>query len=729
MRTLARWCVHHRRLVAAGWLVAVLAMVGGARAVGSDFRTTTGLPGTDSQAAFDLLRHSFPAQAGDTDTIVWKSAAPATDVSVQQRVTPMLDRVRRLPHVVSVDSPYSGGLAAARFVSRDGHIAFATVAFDGRAPELPKGAIQRVVDTARSADGPGLQVEMSGAAVGRVERSGGHSSEAIGLAAAAVILLVAFGSVLAMLTPIAAAVCALGAAIPAISLLSHLMPVAEFAPQLGALVGLGVGIDYALFIVSRHRRRLHAGSSVEDAVATAMDTSGRAVLFAGGTVCIAMLGMFVLRVRFLYGVAVAASLTVVCTMAAAVTLLPALLGFLGPRVLARRERRRLAAEGPTVEEPSGAWLRWARWVDRRPAVFTALALAVMAAFMTPYFFMRLGSSDQGNEPTSHTSRRAYDLLAEGFGPGFNGPLLLAAGVSGSGDLQAFDALLGRVRATPGVAAVSPAVVAPSGDAVIAQVYPTSSPQSVETSRLLHRLRDRAIPAAARGTALQAHVGGITAVYDDFATVLAGKIPLFVGSVVALSIVLLVIAFRSLAVPVTGALMNLMSAAAGFGIMTAVFQFGWGASLFGVDRTGPIEPFLPVMLFAVLFGLSMDYQVFLVSRMHEEWTHTGDNQRAITYGQAETGRVITAAAFIMVAVFTAFIFGGERVIEEVGLGLASAIALDALVIRTVLVPAAMHLLGRWNWWLPRWLDRVVPHVSIDPPEDALPAPVVVPAQAP
>jgi RND superfamily putative drug exporter len=713
--TLARWCLRHRLIIVVSWFVGVVVLAGLARAVGSDFRNNAGLPGTDSQAAFDLLHRAFPSQAGDTDTIVWRATgAPVTSAEVRGVVEPMLDRIAHAPHVVTLVSPYAATLGPQ--VSADGHTAFATLTFDERAPQLPPPVVRQIVDTARAIDRPGLQVELTGAAISSIERTGGQLSEGIGLVAAAVILLLAFGSLFGMLMPIIAAVFALGAAIPTITLLSHVIAVAQFAPELGGLIGLGVGIDYALFILTRHRRGLQSGHDVESSIATAMNTSGRAVLFAGGTVCIAMLGMFVLGVSFLYGVAVAASLTVVFTMAASVTLLPALLGFLGPRVLSRRERRRLAAEGPVDEELSGAWLRWARWVDRHPAVLTAVALAVMATLMTPYFFMRLGSADQGNEPTSHTSRRAYDLLAAGFGPGFNGPLLLAADLRDGSALGRFDTLVTEARGAPGVAAVSPVLPAPGGHAAIALVYPTTSPQSVQTADLLHRLRGRYVPVAERGGHVLVHIGGTTAVYADFATVLSGKIPIFVGVVVALSVVLLVVAFRSLAVPLTGALMNLLSAAAGFGIMTAVFQFGWGASLFGVDRTGPIEPFLPVMLFAILFGLSMDYQVFLVSRMHEEWRHTGDNQAAITRGQAETGRVITAAAMIMVAVFVAFISGGERVIEEIGLGLATAIALDALVIRTVLVPAAMHLFGRWNWWLPRWLDRIVPHVAIDPPED-------------
>jgi RND superfamily putative drug exporter len=537
----------------------------------------------------------------------------------------------------------------------------------------------------------------------------------VGVVVAAVVLFLAFGSLAASLLPIATALIGVGTAYAGIGLLGHAMTVADFAPMLGLLIGLGVGIDYALFIVTRHRRGLKRGLSVTESAVNAVATTGRAVVFAGATVCIALLGMLTLRLGFLNGVAVAASLTVVLTVAASVTLLPALLSYLGPRALSRRERRRLARRGPRPELPTGLAARWSAFVERRPKLLGSLALALIALLALPTLSLHLGTSDQGNDPRSSTTRQAYDLLAEGFGPGVNGPLTLVTRVDGGADKLALDSLDTTLRATRGVASATPVTYDSGGDTAYLTVVPDSAPQSQRTSDLVDRLRTEVLPRAETGTSLDLHVGGVTASYDDFADVIVGKLPLFVGVVIGLGCLLLLVAFRSLGIPLKAAAMNIAAVAAAFGVVVAVFQWGWGSELLGLGRAGPVEPFLPVIMVSVLFGLSMDYQVFLVSRMYEEWLETGDNRRAVRVGLAETSRVINSAAVIMISVFLAFVLSGDRVIAMFGIALASAVALDAFVLRTLLVPALMHLLGAANWWLPGWLERRLPRISIEPPE--------------
>ncbi|MYR60489.1 MMPL family transporter, partial [Streptomyces sp. SID625] len=442
-------------------------------------------------------------------------------------------------------------------------------------------------------------------------------------------------------------------------------------------------IDYALFIVTRHRRGFKRGLGVAEAATNAVATTGRAVVFAGATVCIALLGMLILRLGFLNGVALAAASTVVLTVAASVTLLPALLSFIGPRALSRRERRRLAEHGPQPEPPTGFAARWSAFVERWPKLLGALALAVVTVLALPTLFLHLGTSDQGNDPASSTTRRAYDLIADGFGPGVNGPLTLVTRVDGAADRLALDNLGTTLRATDGVAAVTPVTYNTGGTTATLSVVPDSAPQSQRTSDLVDRLRERVLPRAETGTSLDVHVGGVTAGYDDFAGVIVGRLPLFVGVVVGLGCVLLLLAFRSVGIPLKAAAMNVAAVAASFGVVVTIFQWGWGSEFLGLGRAGPIEPFLPVIMVSVLFGLSMDYQVFLVSRMYEEWLETGDNRRAVRVGLAETSRVINSAAVIMISVFLAFVLGGDRVIAMFGIALAAAVALDAFVLRTLL----------------------------------------------
>ncbi|GCD42818.1 MMPL family transporter [Streptomyces paromomycinus] len=716
MTALTRWCLRRRIVVIVLWLAAFAGATAAAGAAGSAYSDHYDVPGTESGRAGALLERAFPDRSGDRDTIVWHTESGTVRAgAVQKDLQQTLDKIARLPGVASVHGPY--GPQGAGQISQDGHTAYADLAFDAPAEDLDKAQVQRVVDTARAASADGLQVELGGAGIAVTEASGAQLAELIGLGAAAVVLFLAFGSLAATLLPLVTAVVSVGTAAAGITLLGHAMTVADFAPMLGMLIGLGVGIDYALFIVTRHRRGLKSGLTVAEAAERAVSVSGRAVVFAGATVCIALLGMLVLRLGFLNGVAIAASLTVVLTVVASVTLLPALLGAIGPRALSRRERRQLAADGPSPEPPAGFAAWWSGFVERHPKLLGAAAAVVMLILALPTLSLHLGTSDQGNNPATSTTRQAYDLLGEGFGAGSNGPLTLVGDLDGAKDRLAFDRLPDELRGTPGVARVQGPEFDGSGSTGVITVVPDGSPQSRQTSDLVERLRADVLPKAGEGTSMKVHVGGVTASYDDFASVIVGKLPLFVGVVIGLGCVLLLLAFRSIGIPLKAAAMNIAAVASSFGIVVAIFQWGWGSELLGLGSAGPIEPFLPVIMVSVLFGLSMDYQVFLVSRMYEEWRLTGDNRRAVRVGLAETGRVINSAAVIMIAVFAAFVLSGDRIIAMFGIGLAAAVALDAFVLRTLLVPALMHLLGGANWWLPGWLERRLPRISIEPPGEA------------
>lgn len=729
--------MRHRLLAVLIWLIAFGGTAAAAGSAGAAFSNDYAVPGTESGKAGDLLREGFHGQGGDTDTIVWRvpdrqdpqgqqsqqgqqgrpDGQGVRSPAVEQRMTRALDAIAQLPGVGSVSSPYGAGPESAAQISPDGRTAYAVVTFDEQGDAVPKAQAKAVVDAAKNpaTEADGLQVELGGRAIGLTEAPTAHLAEVIGVAVAALVLFLAFGSLAASLLPIATALVSVGTAYFGITLLGHAMPVADFAPMLGTLIGLGVGIDYALFIVTRHRKGLLRGLPVEEAAESAVATTGRAVVFAGATVCIALLGMLVLRLNFLNGVAIAASVTVVLTVAASVTLLPALLSYIGMRALSRRERRRLAAEGPRPERTTGFAVRWSAFVERHPKLLGVFATVVMLVLALPTLSLHLGTSDQGNNPATSTTRKAYDLLAEGFGPGMNGPLTVVARLGGAADRLAVDRLAEELRTAEGVASTGPAVFNRSGDTAVLAVVPDSAPQSRATSDLVDRLREDVVPRAGHGTSMEVHVGGVTAGYDDFAEVIIGKLPLFVGVVIALGCVLLLLAFRSIGIPLKAAAMNVAAVASSFGVVVAIFQWGWGSEMLGLGSAGPIEPFLPVIMVSVLFGLSMDYQVFLVSRMYEEWLETGDNQRAVRVGLAETSRVINSAAVIMIAVFLAFVLSGDRIIAMFGIALAAAVALDAFVLRTLLVPALMHMLGGANWWLPVWLDRRLPKISIEPPE--------------
>jgi RND superfamily putative drug exporter len=727
MASMARWCCRRRAWVLIGWLALLVILGAAGRAAGPAYSDTLTLPGTGSTAALHLEEQAFPGHAGDQDTILWRAShgsvrAPA----VRAKITAMLARVAAAPGVASVISPYSARGAAQ--VSRDGQTGYATVVFDAQANSLPAAEVSHVVHLAEAARAPGLQVDLGGQAVENALRPSVGVSAAVGVTAAAV---VPFGSLLAMLLPLAVAIAGLASGLMTVGLASHAVSIPSIGPTLGVLIGLGVGIDYALFIVTRHRNNLKAGMTPPDAAAGALNTSGRAVLFAGTTVCIALLGMLVLRVGYVSGLGIAAAITVLFTVAAATTLLPALLGLLGLRVLSRRERRRLAAGRRAHDGASTWWARLAAFVQRHPAPLATAAAAVMVVLAIPVLSLRLGSSDAANDPAASTTHHAYQLLADGFGPGFNGPLQLAGTTSTPADAAAFARLADTLKTEPGIAAVSAAV--PGHGASVISVTPATSPEAAATSTLIGHLRDAVIPAAEHGTGLRVYVGGITATNGDFAAVIGHKLLLFIGVILGLGFLLLLLAFRSLLIPAVAAVMNLLAAGASFGVLVAIFQYGWGLRLLNLGQAGPVESFLPVLMLAVLFGLSTDYEVFLVSRIREEWATAGDNHQAVRTGQASTGRVIIAAATIMILVFGAFILSGQQITGEFGIGLAAAVLLDAFILRTVLVPALMHLSGRANWWLPGWLDRILPHLSIEPatqpPAPAGPVPAMAAARHP
>src|SRR4051795_6973801 len=711
MRSLARWCFTHKFIVLGAWIAALVAIGGLNASAGSGYTDSFSLPGTESTTALNLLTDNFKTEATDTNQVVF-SAKNVNDPQFKARIQRTLEDISKIPHVERVDSPFARG-AAARQIAKDKTVAFANVHMDGEQPiaDVPKSAYEKLIATAEGARGDGLRVELGGSGIQQAnQQPGGGPSEFIGFIAAAFVLAIAFGSLWATLLPLFTAVLALGCGLTLTGLLAHVIDIATFSPTLATLIGLGVGIDYSLFVVTRHRNAIIAGRDPEAACVRALNTSGRAVLFAGATVIVALLGLLVLGVSFLNGVAVAASIVVLTTMTAAVTLIPALLGMFGMRVLSRKERRRLDAEGPRDPKLDGFWPRWARTVQKHRVPLAVAALVVMLALAVPALALRLGSSDAGQDPPSSTTRKAYDLLAKGFGPGFNGTFQIVARTpNGKADLPKVQRLADALSSTDGLAAVGSPVPSPNGRIALIEARPATAPQDAATSRLIKTLRDDVIPGASGG--LTVYVGGLTAIFDDFAGVLTAKLPLFIAVIVALGCLLLMIAFRSLLIPLTAAVMNLLAAGAAFGVVTAVFQKGFLAGPLGVG-TGPIEAFLPVMMLAILFGLSMDYQVFLVSRMHEEWAITHDNGHSVRIGQAATGRVITAAATIMILVFGSFLLAGQRVIAEFGIGLASAVFLDAFILRTVLVPAAMHLLGDRNWWLPRRLDRALPRVAVE-----------------
>jgi RND superfamily putative drug exporter len=704
----------HRRTVLIGWIVGLIVLTVLSQSAGTDYKNSFSLNGTQSFEALQLLERAAPKASGDVEQVVFAvKKGTLTEPAMKARADAVLKKLAALPEVASVASPYAAGAAAQ--ISKSGQVAFANVTMTQLASKYSVSQATQLVNTATSGSTAGLQVAVEGQVAEQADQPK-TTDTGIGAFAALIVLYLVFGSLLAALLPLVATGIALGAGLAVIGLVSHILDMADFSSELSLLIGLGVGVDYALFIVTRYRQGLQQGKSVEDSIVDAVDTSGRAVMFAGITVCIALLGMFALGVSFLYGVAVAAAIAVAFTVFSSLTLLPALLGFMGPHVLSRRSRRKASEpKAPHAIHPA-LWTRWAGILKSRPLPIAIVGIVVMGLIAVPFFSMRLGASDAGSDPTGSTTRNAYELLAKGFGPGYNGPLQLVAQVNGASQKAAFVRMTDSVAKAPNVVKVTPARLLPGKNGepavITSDVFPVGSPQAVSTSNLLTNLRQNVIPKATAGSGIKVLVGGETAIFADFSSVLSSKLPLFIGVVVLLSFLLLTAVFRSLLVPAMAAIMNMLSAGAAFGVITAVFQWGWAGSLLGLPQNGPIEAFIPVMMFAILFGLSMDYEVFLVTRIYEEWHKSGDNGLAVTRGLAATGRTITAAAAIMVLVFASFVLGGQVIIEMFGIGLASSILLDALIVRSVIVPALLLLAGKANWWLPAFLDRIIPRLNVE-----------------
>ena len=744
-----------RRSVIAIWFAVLLALGVSVGSFGSSFSTQFNLPDVESADGFTLLSERFGAEeSGRSGTIVVRADGGFT--AVQQDALNAFFSQLDARDDMGVVSPFTP--AGARQVAPSGDIAFATVSLASDLDTAEQFAEVFAEMKAIEPEVAGAQIEYGGEVFAEFEAP---TSEVLGLAFAIVILIFAFGSVLAMGLPIGTAFGGIAAGVLVVTLVSNLLTMPDFATTLGVMIGLGVGIDYALFIVTRYREARHRGRDCAAATAESINTAGRAVLFAGTTVVISLLGMLIMGVGFMNGMAVGASITVLFTMIASVTLLPALLGFVGERVEVTRWRGVIAAGlvalalvGVGLKQnallfaaplgglvllagsfmpmfkrplptrrvkpmPETLPFKWSRWVQRRPWLSLVIGVGVLGALTLPVLGLRLGFADEGNYPSDTTTRRAYDLLAQGFGPGFNGPLTLVAAIDTPEQLAAAQGLSDTLATTPGVVSVSPAVPndAAAPTAVLWNLYPTGSPQSAEAADLVQRLRTDVVPAAVGESGLDVKVTGSVAVNVDFSSYLADRLPVFFAVVLLLSFVLLMAVFRSLLVPLKAVLMNLLSIGAAYGAVVAVFQWGWGASLIGLGGSAPIDPWLPVMMFAIVFGLSMDYEVFLLSRVKEEYDRTGDNELAVADGLAKTARVITAAAAIMVFVFGSFVLDPTRSIKMFGFGLAVAVFLDATVVRMLLVPATMELLGDRNWWLPRWLNRVLPKIDVEGAADA------------
>ena len=716
MLKLTRWCIAHRGRVFVAWLVVAVLTTAVAGAAGRNYATNFTLPGTQSQRVLDLLKKEFPAQSGDTDTIVFHTEnGTIDDPQVKAAMTKLLDQVSKDQHVVSVRSPY--GADGAVQVSRDRRTAFATVNYDKPSNQVPNDAGKPVLNQIDAVNVPGLQVAAGGQVIENAEGFSVGPATLIGAIAALILLLFMFGSLVAAGMPLITAGFGLITGVALIGLATHVTSIPNVSTDLALMIGLGVGVDYALFIVTRFRENYLANGNVEQSVVEAMDTSGRAILLAGTTVTIALLGMFATGVSFLYGLAIASVLAVLMTMFASLTVLPAMLSKFGHRIVRPHARRRFGRRGAAAAAADdGAahrsrWREWSRTVQRRPWPLALISLGVMIAVLLPVFALRLESSDAGNDPAGTHTREAFDLLAKGFGPGFNGPLLIATELPSQNQASTQEAVSAAVAKTPGVAAVTPVRTSPSGNVAVFEAYPDSAPQAQATTDLVNHLRNDVAPPIEKQTGATVLVGGFTAGSIDFSHVLSVKLPLFIGIVVVLSALLLFVIFRSIVIPIQAALMNLLSIGGALGVTVLVFQKGWFASVLGLEK-GPIEPWIPVLMFAVVFGLSMDYEVFLISRVREQWIRRRDASEAVADGIAFTGRVITAAAAIMICVFLSFMLGDERVLKEFGFGLAVAVLLDAVVVRCVLLPAVLELLGERTWWLPRWLDDRLPHINIE-----------------
>ncbi|MGI8773392.1 MAG: MMPL family transporter [Actinomycetota bacterium] len=708
LERLARWSYRRRWTMLGLWVVALIGFPLLSSNFGGDYSQNFSLPGADSQKAYDLLKDRFPEQAGETADIVFQADRRVTDPAVVETMEGLFAELTTVEHVIGLDSPYAEG---ARQISEDGTIAFATLRFENLDGEsVPVEVGQRILELADAAENDAVTIEPGGMVIQFAEFEEPSGAEGVGLLAAVFILLVTFGSVLAMGLPIMMALFGITIGLALVFLFANFLDVPDFAPQLTMMIGIGVGIDYALFIVTRYRQQLDHGLDPESATVVAIKTAGKAVLFAGTTVVISLLGMLLMGFAFVEGVAVGGAAAVAVTMLASVTLLPAVLGFVRHRI----DKWKLPwfhRESHRFEDTVS--YRWSRTIQRRPLPMAIIGLGLLVLLTLPVFSIRLGFADAGTGSVERSSRRAYDLLSQGFGPGFNGPLLLAAEIDGAQDLAAMERVGQALATTEGIVAATAPFPNQAGTAAVLTAFPATSPQDEATTALVTRVRDDVVPRALAGADVEINVGGFTSSIVDFSEANASRLPILIGVVLLLSFLLLVAVFRSLVVPIKAVIMNLLSIGAAYGVVVAIFQWGWGKGLLGVESTAPIEAWVPMMLFTILFGLSMDYEIFLLSRIREEYLRTGDNATAVANGLAHTARVISAAAAIMVALFLAFVFGfDERSIKLFGMGLAVAIFVDATIVRMVLVPATMELLGDRNWWLPRWLDRILPNIHIE-----------------
>ena len=698
---LGRNCARHPFRVFGVWLIVAVAVLAVSGQRGGSFNDSFRLPGAESQKAADVLSARFPTQSGATGRVVFHSAVSRLDDTAPRSAIDQTRHALAAGHVTGVTDPFASGSQA---ISSDGRTAYVDVQYsvDLLTPQHVADA-DAAIKTSRAAN---VQTELSGSIANAGAKAQGK--EMLGILVAIVVLLVAFGSAVAMGIPIGTALIGIVIGLAGMKILAGLADVPTVSEMLGMMIGLGVGIDYALFVVTRHRQHLHEGASVADAAGAAIATAGQAVLFAGGTVMIAILGLRLADIPAITMIGVAIAIVVAVAMAAAVTLLPALLGLAGTKIEKLSIHRKSYVAKPAGETLSG---RWAHHVGQHPVRYAVASFATLCAIAVPVLSMHMGMADDGNAAAASTQRKAYDLLGDGFGKGFNGPIVVVVQTPTTADHPAVDRLHDALQVDAGVAAVTPAVFNPAGDTAVMTVNPTTSPQDPATDGLVRHLRSDVLPGAVRGTNAHASLTG-RALITDVTGRFTDRLPLFIGAVVALSFMLLMIVFRSILVPLKAALMNLLSIGAAYGVIVAVFQWGWGKGVIGLEHTIPINPFVPMVMFAILFGLSMDYEVFLLSRVREEYLHHGDSHRSVVDGLASTARVITSAALIMISVFAAFVLGDNVIIKMFGVGLSVAVLLDATLVRLVLVPATMSLLGSANWWLPRWLDRILPRLDLE-----------------
>ena len=699
----ARLATSKPKQVLLGWLIGLIVLATITVTLGGTFVDSFSVPGTESQQAVDLLTERFPSQAGDSATLVFEAPTGINDPAVQQRIGEILAESATLPEVLSVTSPYD----VTSQISADGTIAYATVQYDKPGSEIDIAAIEELTALVDRSSNDALAVEVGGQAISASERPETGTSELIGIAVAIVILLFTFGSVVAMGMPIISALVGVMMGFMGATIAAAFLDLSTISTAFVSMIGLGVGIDYALFIVTRYREARATGMTTQNAVVTAVDTAGRAVIFAGTIVIIALIGLFIVGIPFVGWMGAAGALVVFTSVLVAIGLLPSLLTWVGPRI----DKWSIPTRKPkTVEDTLG--YKMTSTIQKRPVLWLVGGLAIVLAIASPVLDARVGTADAGNNPESMYSRRSYDLLAKGFGPGFNGPLLIVVNNDAGLSADQTGALQSAFSGTDNVVAVTQPFLNEAGDTAILTVIPGTSPQDVGTEDLISNLRDNVIPSTLDGSDTQAFVGGGTATFVDISQKIASGLPIYIAIVAGLSILVLMTVFRSVVIPIKAAVLNLISFAAAYGVLVAVFQKGWGASLIGIDRTGPIESFLPLILFGILFGLSMDYEVFLVSRIRESWLESKDNNWALSHGIGQTGRVIIAAGAIMTAVFLSFVLGDSRTIKEFGIGLGAAILVDVMIVRMIIVPASMTLFGKWNWWFPAWLDNLLPRLDIE-----------------